>query len=76
MKSIKNSNDSTSPSPLFFTKEFVVQQCKAIVILEFFSACPLQAPSWCGSLRRAGFVSVATAIALCPIGGATIITII
>jgi hypothetical protein len=44
MNGIKYSNDSVSPSPFFFTKEFMVHQYKVIIILKFFRARPLQTP--------------------------------
>jgi hypothetical protein len=46
------------------------------VIIKFFIACLQQKPSWRGSLRRADFVSTTDVVALCPIGGAIVITII
>jgi hypothetical protein len=44
--------------------------------MHFMTANILYVPSWHGSQRRASFISTAASIAYCPIGGATVITII
>jgi hypothetical protein len=45
-------------------------------ILDSSAPTSYRHPFWCCSLRRTDIVSIITTIILCPIGGATIITII